>query len=157
MRWADYYRRRAVLDVAVRQVARDGVLSFDRVDGAAEVFSGPDELVLALHHRWSLLLQARVELGLAEAAGDAGKALVGVVSKAWLALAADEPVLRVVLDAYERDPWMGAALVGEGRMLALNAGLVHPDQPAAIISEIGAELRRSLRPGGVTVVCGHGA
>ena len=133
------------------------MLSFGRVDGAAEVFSGPDELVLAMHHRWSLLLQARVDLGLPEAAEDTGKVPADAVSKAWLALTADEPVLRAVLDAHERDPRMGAALVGESRMLALNAGLAHPDQAAAIIAEIGAPLRTSLRPGGATVVCGHGA
>lgn len=60
MGWADHY----------------GVLFFGRVDGAAEVFSGPDPVVLALHHRWSLLLQARVELGRAEAAEDTGSATV---------------------------------------------------------------------------------
>ncbi|ONI93002.1 hypothetical protein ALI22I_00700 [Saccharothrix sp. ALI-22-I] len=146
MGWVDYYRRRAVLQAALRQVARDGELSFDRVDGAVGVFSGLAELVLALHHRWSLLLLGRVELAFAEARE--GEDPADVVSRAWLALAAAEPVLRAVLDAHERRPTMASALARENRMLALNAGLAHPDQHDAVLSEIGEALRTSLRPSG---------
>ncbi|MFI9811906.1 hypothetical protein [Saccharothrix variisporea] len=141
MGWAEFYRRRDVLFSALAQVARDGTLVFDRVSGAREVFAGVDDLVLALHHRWSLLLQARIDLALSEP-GDPADA----VTRAWLALAADEPVLRAVLDAHEHDPVLADAIARENRVLALDAGLTHPNQHVQVITEIGHALRASLRP-----------
>lgn len=152
MGWAEFYRRRDVLFSALAHVARDGTLVFDRVDGAHEVFAGLDDLVLALHHRWSLLLQARIDLALSEP-GDPADA----VTRAWLTLAADEPVLRAVLDTHEHDPVLADALARENRVLALNAGLAHPNQHDLVITEIGRVLRTSLRPGAAEALRSRGA
>jgi hypothetical protein len=146
-----------VIDAALRHAAQ-GDLVFEEVEQAAEVFAGPVELVLALHYKWMQLLMARVELGLCEVSdtdGDEGD----IVAKAWLGLAAAEPVLRHVLDIYEDGPApaLQDALDREHRMLALTAGLVGVRWSDDMVRNVGARWRASLRPGRRSGVCSRGA
>ncbi|SDH50399.1 hypothetical protein SAMN05216553_12523 [Lentzea fradiae] len=89
MGWADHYRRRDALDAVLRDARRDPSAPLI-VD--PDVFGSVHELLLALDHRWQNKLTARMEAA----------ALDGQVDedRVTARLAADEPVLRAVLDAH---------------------------------------------------------
>jgi len=89
MGWADHYRRRDALDAVLRDARRDPSAPLI-VD--PDVFSSLNELLLALDHRWRNKLTARME----------SAALEGPVDEHVVTarLAADEPVLRAVLDSH---------------------------------------------------------
>ncbi|ANZ35135.1 hypothetical protein BBK82_02665 [Lentzea guizhouensis] len=89
MTWANHYRRRDALDAVLHDARRDPSAPLI-VD--PDVFSSLDELLLALQHRWTNKLTARMETA----------ALDGPVDEERVTaeLAADEPVLRAVLDAH---------------------------------------------------------
>src|ERR1044072_2300411 len=105
MSWADFYRRRDALDAAVRLAGRDpkGPLPFTQVPNAAEVFTGPAELLLALHYRWSMKLTGRLGVAVADAERDPAVDRVDAVVKAWRETAAAHPALRGLLDAHADD------------------------------------------------------
>ncbi|MEU5695698.1 hypothetical protein [Actinosynnema sp. NPDC020468] len=134
MSWTDFYRRRDALDAALRAAARDPAapLAWDR-----EVFGSRDELVQALHHRWTQQLTGRLGVALEDEDVDR----VDTVTRTWRALAAEQPVLRAVLDAHL--PAGGAA--GEQRMLALTAGLAELSEPVAEITRVGAAFTALIR------------
>src|SRR5262245_28457821 len=106
MGWNDFYRRRDALDGVVERgelVVPDG-------------FDGPDEVLLALHHRWSLRLAGRVELAsLAEDPIDA-------VGAAWRETTAANAGLRHLLDEHADDPVLRDVTLAEQRMLATATG-----------------------------------
>lgn len=89
MGWTDHYRRRDALDAVLRDARRDPSAPLI-VD--PDVFGSLHELLLALDHRWQNKLTARMETA----------ALEGPVDEHVVTaeLAADEPVLRAVLDAH---------------------------------------------------------
>jgi hypothetical protein len=89
MGWADHYRRRDALDAVLRDARRDPSAPLI-VD--PDVFGSLHELLLALDHRWQNKLTARMEAA----------ALEGPVDEDVVTaeLAADEPVLRAVLDSH---------------------------------------------------------
>ncbi|MDT7783091.1 MAG: hypothetical protein QOF58_1510 [Pseudonocardiales bacterium] len=89
MGWADHYRRRDALDAVLRDARRDASAPLI-VD--PDVFASLHELLLALDHRWQNKLTARME--------NAG--LIGHVDedRVIAELAAEEPVLRAVLDTH---------------------------------------------------------
>lgn len=149
MSWADFYRRRDALDAAVRLAERDpeGPLPFNQVPNATEVFTGPGELLLALHHRWSMKLTGRLGMAVADAERDPSIDRVDAVVKAWRETAAAQPALRRLLDAHA-DDFDGAlrpGLAGEHRMLALAAGLADHGEDPAEVARIGQALLALIR------------
>ncbi|MGW4209608.1 hypothetical protein ACWEIJ_16580 [Lentzea sp. NPDC004789] len=101
MGWADHYRRRDALDAVLRDARRDPSAPLI-VD--PDVFSSRDELLLALDHRWQNKLTARME----------SAALEGPVDEHLVAarLAAEEPVLRAVLDSHLSSGAFRSAVTG---------------------------------------------
>ncbi len=124
MGWQDFYRRRDALDAAVEQ----GELR------AGEVFGDERELLLALHHRWTQRLSARVELATVEADRDTD--LVDAVGLAWRRAAEDNAALRELLDAHAGG--LRSYVEEEHRMLATAAGLAEPSDSAEEVASIGA-------------------
>jgi len=122
MGWQDFYRRRDELNAAVEQ----GELR------TSDVFTDTAELLLALHHRWTQRLTARVELATVDPAAD----LVDAVGEAWRRTAEDNAQLRELLDkhAAELRPFTEA----EHRMLASSAGLTEETDDAEETAAIGA-------------------
>ncbi|TQM80387.1 hypothetical protein FHX81_2716 [Saccharothrix saharensis] len=134
MSWSDFYRRRDALDAVLRAAAGDPAapLAFDR-----DLFATEDELLLALHYRWMQQLTGRLGAAL-EDSDDR----VETVARTWRALAAEQPVLRAVLDAHLTST---EAIEREQRMLALTAGLAELSEPAAEIARVGAAFANLVR------------
>jgi hypothetical protein len=140
MGWDEFYRRRDALD----RVVERGTLE------APDDLGGPDELLLALHHRWSLRLAGRVEL--AELDGDP----VEAVGAAWRAAAVADPALRHLLDEYADRPALRSVIEAEQRMLARAAGLAGPGDGPDEQAAVGAALLALVRSGPQrTVECGR--
>lgn len=147
MSWTDFYRRRDALD-AVLELARhdpEGPLPFP--GKAAAEFADPAEALLALHYRWSVRLTGRVGLAQVDAERDPAVDPVEAVAEAWRTTAAENPVLRRVLDANAdgHGGVLASALDGEQRTLALAAGLAEPAEPRAEISRVGAAFLALIR------------
>jgi hypothetical protein len=136
MGWHEYYLRRDALDAVVEG-------GFTVPPG----FSGPDEVLQALHHRWTMRLTGRLELALHDSA-DATDA-VDAVGTAWLETVEVDPALRRLLDEHADHPALRAVTRAEHRMLARSAGLTDagddPDEQAAIGAAFAALLRTGPR------------
>jgi hypothetical protein len=135
MSWSDFYRRRDALDAVLRAAAGDPAapLTFDR-----DLFATEDELLLALHYRWMQQLTGRLGAALEDSDDDR----VETVARTWRALAAEQPVLRAVLDAHLTST---EAIEREQRMLALTAGLAELSEPSAEIARVGAAFANLIR------------
>lgn len=131
MGWDEYYRRRDALN---------GVLERGELS-VPEPFAGPTEVLLALHHRWSLQLAGRVEL--AATADDP----VDAVGAAWREAAAANPALLRLLDEHADHPPLRALIRAEQRMLAHAAGLTGPEDGRLEQAALGAAFVTSLRDG----------
>jgi hypothetical protein len=149
MSWEDFYRRRDALDAAVRLAGRDpeGQLPFTQIPNATEVFSGPAELLLALHYRWTMKLTGRLGMAVADAERDPSIDRVDAVMAAWRETAGEFPVLRRLLDAHadDHDGALRPAMAGEHRMLALAAGLADVGEDAEEVTRIGQALLALIR------------
>ena len=149
MSWEDFYKRRDALDAAVRLAGRDpaGPLPFAQVPNATEVFTGPAELLLALHYRWSMKLTGRLGMAVADAERDPSIDRVDAVVTAWRETAAKFTVLRALLDAHAED-YDGAlrpAMASEHRMLAYAAGLADHGEDLDEVTRIGQALLALIR------------
>ncbi|WP_158887857.1 hypothetical protein [Amycolatopsis anabasis] len=155
MSWNDFYRRRDVMDAVLRQAARNpgGELPFADVPGAAQAFACEEDLLLALHYRWTQLLSGylRAEVaGPEDAEGVPGdnEDHVDAVTRACHAAAADHDTLRAVLDAnLDRYASLRSMREAEQRMLAITAGLAEPHEPVEEITKVGAAFDALLRNG----------
>jgi hypothetical protein len=152
--WNDFYRRRDVMDTILRETRRDpeGDLPFDRIPGVQELFGTKDDLLLALHHRWTQLLSGylRAEAACPDDAraedGPQDNDQIDAVSRAWQKACADHETLRAVLDAHAGDhPALLAMHQAEQRMLAVTAGLAEPHEPVAEITKVGHAFDALLR------------
>lgn len=124
-----YAELNAVLDRAARPSAT-----------AAEI---SDAQLVALQHRWTTALSARLDQAI-EGAG--AEPLVDAVAAAWRALAEERPTLRVVLDA--NGPIVhGPAGDVEAQMLALAAGLADLDDAPDAAARLGRSYRELIRSG----------
>jgi hypothetical protein len=105
--------------------------------------------LLALQHRWTTALSARLDHAIETTApGDDTE----MVTRAWHALAKDLAAMRAVLDAHEpHSAALADALRTEYRILAMGAGLAGPDTPADAAARAGRELREHIRPSARTV------
>lgn len=92
MSWNDFHARQAVLEAVLTRarLVPDAALPFDDVPGAVRHFGSPDNLLLALQHRWSNHLAARLDQATADGTP---------FEDAWRELAAEQPTLRAILDA----------------------------------------------------------
>ena len=123
MGWQDFYRRRDELNAVVEQ----GELR------TSDVFPDEASLLLALHHRWTQRLSARVEQ--AELSDDDQ---VDAVGEAWRRTAADNASLRALLDEHADNPVTRPLVEAEYRMLARAAGLTEAGDSADEEASIGA-------------------
>ncbi|TCP55072.1 hypothetical protein EV191_102284 [Tamaricihabitans halophyticus] len=147
MSWSDFYRRREVLDRALRQARRTGGrVTLAEIPGGYDVFMNEGELLLALQHKWNQLLTGRIGLALDDldhgAHGAAEDDRVDAISRAWRETARQNPELRAVLDAHG-DAFPEQLRAGrdvELSMLALNAGLASAAEPADKIRRVGTAL-----------------
>jgi hypothetical protein len=135
MGWNDFYRRRDALN----SVIESGELT------APDPFDGPTEVLLALHHRWSLQLAGRVELAGEIDPDEADQ--VDAVGTAWRAAAAANPGLRRLLDEHANHPALRGVTRTEHRMLANAAGLTGPDDGRVEQDRVGAAFVALLRNG----------
>jgi hypothetical protein len=101
-----------------------------------------DAQLLGLQHRWTTMLSARLDQAIEDA--EYGK-LAEATAKAWRRLAAEQPVLRGVLDrGLTRSEVLVDAQDTELRNLALAAGLVSINAPEHRAVQAGREFRESI-------------
>jgi hypothetical protein len=145
MGWTDFYRRRDALDAVLRAAAGDPAapLTFDR-----DLFATEEDLLLALHYRWMQQLTGRLGTALEDTDDDRAE----TVTRTWRVLAAEQPVLRAVLDAHLTST---EAIEREQRLLALTAGLAELSEPTAEITRVGAAFAGLIRSAPATVVPGR--
>lgn len=95
MSWADVHARKAVLDTVLSRARRDptGPLQLSGIAHLERLFSSADGVLLALQHRWSTHLAAKLDQAAEDGTGP---------DVAWDQLAAEQPTLRAVLDAGAR-------------------------------------------------------
>ncbi|WP_067544633.1 hypothetical protein [Nocardia crassostreae] len=89
MSWADLHARTDILHAVLDRAARD---PFD--PNLFDELPGLDRVLLALRHRWENHLTVKLDHALAQ-----GKSMVDVHNE----LAAEQPALRAILDAYDTD------------------------------------------------------
>ncbi len=123
MGWQDFYRRRDALNAAVAQ----GELRPSRA------FPATDDLLTALHHRWSQRLMSRVELAFLTTDDP-----VDATASAWRETAADNAELLALLDQHKSAAVLRPLIEAEHRMLAHAAGLTEPGDSAVEAASIGA-------------------
>ncbi|WP_460444016.1 hypothetical protein [Amycolatopsis cihanbeyliensis] len=145
MSWNDFYQRRDVMAAVLRQARRDpgGALPFSGIPGAVEAFGTEENLLLALHYKWTQLLTGylRTEIGGPEDVADvpSGRDQVDAVSRAWQRATREHRELRAVLDAHvDRYSSLRKAQDTEHRVLAVTAGLAEPYESAQEAARIGA-------------------
>jgi hypothetical protein len=146
MSWTDFYRRRDALDAVLEQARRypTNTLPFAEIP---EVFTGPEDLLLALHYKWTMKLTGQLGVALAEADRNPDVDPIDAVQAGWRATAAEHPTLRRLLDAgmSEHADVLRPAIEGEQRLLARAADLVEPHDTAEEITRVGATLLALLR------------
>ncbi|WP_447006311.1 hypothetical protein ACRAKI_07485 [Saccharothrix isguenensis] len=144
MGWTDFYRRRDALDAVLRDAAGDPAAppTFDR-----DLFATGEDLLLALHYRWMQQLTGRLGTALEDSDDDR----VEIVTRTWRELAAEQPVLRAVLDAHLTST---EAVEREQRLLALTAGLAELSEPTPEITRVGAAFESLIRTAPAAVVPG---
>ncbi|WP_298180976.1 hypothetical protein [Saccharomonospora sp.] len=157
MGWSDHYRRRDIMDTALARARHDeeARIPFDHIDGAREVFGTEENLLLALHHRWTQVLTGHLRTYVAgpedadDVPGEGSESHgdhVDAVSRAWRAAVRRNPTLHAVVDAnVERYPALRRAHQAELRMLAVTSGLAEPHEPHDEAARIGATLVALLR------------
>ncbi|GAA5114838.1 hypothetical protein [Haloechinothrix salitolerans] len=162
MSWNDFYARRDIMRDAVDRAAKDnGRLPFAELDGADELFGTEHQLLLALYHRWTLLLGGKLRAMAAAPedghAPDVDTDLPDRVGAAWRETAAEHPTLRAVLDtAIEADPEsLRPALEAEQRMMAFAAGLADPGEPITEATKVGASFLTLIRHAGAVPARGR--
>lgn len=146
MGWHEYYQRRDIADAMLRRAARDprAPLPLTEIPGAIEAFGGEEQLLLALHYRWSQVLGGHLRTEFAQ-----NDDHVDAVTRAWRAAARKHHTLRALLDAnVDRYPALRQVDEVEQRMLAVAAGLAEPGEPAGEITKVGAAFTALLRHGG---------
>lgn len=145
MSWNDFYRRRDILDAVLTAAARDprGPLPFDEIPGVADTFGTREDVVLALHYRWTQLLSGHLR---AEAGSEDDH--VDAVKRAWTsAVRRDRTLYQVVAAHRDEYPALRAAHRAEQAMLAVAARLAEPDEPVDEVAKVGAAFEALLSDG----------
>ncbi|OXM73544.1 MULTISPECIES: hypothetical protein [Amycolatopsis] len=145
MSWNDFYRRRDILDAVLTAAARDprGPLPFEEIPGAEQAFGTRENLMAALHYRWTQLLSGHLR---AQTEGEDDH--VDAVKRAFTAAVRRNRALYEVV-ATHRDsyPALKTAHRAEQAMLAVAAGLAEPDEPVEEVAKVGAAFEALLTEG----------
>ncbi|MFF4601002.1 hypothetical protein [Amycolatopsis sp. NPDC001319] len=153
MSWTDFYRRREILEAAVRHAQRTPGEPFvlTEIPGAIDVFGCEENLLLALQYKWTQVLGGHLRAELADpedAAADGVGDQVDTVARAWRRAQSEHETLRAVLDgALTRHPSLVNLHEGELRMLALTAGLAEPGEPVEELTRVGYAFDSLVRAG----------
>ncbi|MGH3491861.1 MAG: hypothetical protein ACRDQ1_01335 [Sciscionella sp.] len=139
MSWTDFYRRRDAIDAVLTYAERhNGALGYHALPEVRAVFTGEEELLLALHYKWNQILLGSVSTALLDAAQDSRTDDCDAVIGGWRRAARASPALRRLLDAHlEFSPAVRAAHDTQLRMLATSAGLTRPGEATAEVTRIG--------------------
>lgn len=139
--WDNFHRRAAAIRAVVEDL--DATVATDPRWTAelAEVFPGPDDVLVALHEMWSRRVTARVEMAL-----DLGQDLPAEsVENAWFEVAAELPGVRRVLDAHAQDEVLQPFEQHEHRLLAIAAGMASPSDSLEYAARAGRRLVTNIR------------
>jgi hypothetical protein len=139
MGWTDCHARKAILDTVLARARVDpaGPLLLHGLPDVDRLFGGAEGVLLALHHRWTTHLAAKLDQAVEH--GDPPQT-------SWEELSSEQPTLRAVLDAaVERSVALRAAQLGEQRMIDahVSAGAIDDGVPSA-----GFRAERVVRPSG---------
>jgi hypothetical protein len=149
MGWNDFYQRREAIELVLRQAARnpESELAFEEIPAVVREFADREELLLAMQHKWMQMLTGKVAVALDEAEHDPRIDGVEALARSWRDLAAEQPVLRRVLDVHtaEAGDALHAAVGREHRMVALAAGLADPFEPVDEVTRIGSAFVSLIR------------
>ncbi|SDI21110.1 hypothetical protein SAMN05192558_101123 [Actinokineospora alba] len=129
MSWAETHARKAVLDAVLRRARQDPTAppALDDIPDARRLFGTADGVLLALQQRWTTTLAARLDQAI-ESDTDP--------HEARSRLAAEQPVLRAVLDAgAARSAALRETQRGERRMVVSSTNF------ASHRTTVGAERR----------------
>ncbi|MBO0874668.1 MAG: hypothetical protein J2P19_14865 [Pseudonocardia sp.] len=117
----------------------------DRAEHSHGPIAATDDQLLALLHRWTTALAAKLDSAI-EFSGP--EPLVDAVASAWRELAGAQATLRKVLDDGEAcSPALADAMRTEFRMLALAGGICAPNDPADEAARLGHAFRDLIRSG----------
>lgn len=143
--WTDYHRRdeaiRTVLELADSRA--DGLLPWDEVPAAEELFGTPSELLRALQMRWHTHLAGSLDELLAEEPMDLEVATV----RGWCRAAVDMPGARAILDANRDHTAIAAGRRKDFHLLASTAGFGFVGDAYAL--RAGEALEERARAGAV--------
>ena len=139
--WEAYHRRAQALAVVIADLDRTGATAVAWTPELAEVFTDRDDLLVALHDRWTRRLQGRIDMA-AELSLDSN---AEVVAEAWLQVAAELPGVRRVLDANADHPALRRYELHEHRMVAVAAELAAMVDPVEWAAARGARFVSELR------------
>ncbi|MFC7447788.1 hypothetical protein [Rhodococcus daqingensis] len=111
MSWNDFHARGAVLQTVLDRARVDpadpGLLA--DLPGMERLFGGPEGVLLALEHRWTTHLAAKLDQVIEDGAPP---------NTAWNELVSEQPVLRAILDRYaHRSPSLRRAQQAERGMI----------------------------------------
>ena len=139
--WDTFHSRAAAIRAVVEELDTTATTDPRWTDELAEVFDGPDDVLVALHDVWTRRVTARVEMAL-----DLGQDLPAEsVENAWFEVAAELPGVRRVLDAHAQDEVLQQLDRHEHRLLAIAAGIVSPSDPLEYAARAGRRLVTNLR------------
>lgn len=142
MSWNDFHQRQQAIQTVLDNARRSPSEALTQVPAP---FLDPTELVRALQHKWTQQLTGRIDVALAETDDAPHADRVQAVTAAWRRTAADNPVLRDVLDRHESDPALRRDMAREHRMLAIAAGLAEHTEPANDIARVGRAFLQLVR------------
>jgi hypothetical protein len=142
--WDTYHRRSAALQDVVATIEANPGNDLPWPDIAAETFSGPDDLLVALHDKWTRRLEGRIELFLETDDSD----LETSVANAWHAVATELPGVRALLDRYVDHPALRHHEIAEHRLVAIAAGRATTVDPMRASAWAGSQFVRQLRADG---------
>lgn len=141
MTWVEHHHRdqalRTVVELADRR--RDGLLPWDEIADAADVFGTPADLLAALQMRWYTRLSGSIDTVLGEQPGDLEQEVV----HAWRYAAGDLAGTRAILDANLEHPAIAAGRRKELALLATASGLSWLGDPRA--ARIGQQVEDRAR------------
>lgn len=139
--WDNFHRRAAAIRAVVEELDATETTDPRWTDELAEVFDGPDDVLVALHDVWSRRVTARVEMAL-----DLGQDLPAEsVENAWFEVAAELPGVRRVLDAHAKDEVLQPFEQHEHRLLAIAAGMVGSSDSLEHAARAGRRLVTNIR------------
>lgn len=139
--WDTFHRRAAAIRAVVEDLDATTATDPRWTHELAEVFSGPDDVLVALHGVWSRRVTGRVEMAL-----DLGQDLPAEsVENAWFEVAAELPGVRRVLDAHAHDEVLQQLDRHVHRLLAIAAGMVSPSDSLEYAARAGQRLVANIR------------